>query len=110
MSLLGDPLVVTQFASFTDATGDLNAVVAAVTGFKIRVTSYTLNMAGGINDITFQGGTTKLSGAFQVADQATIHAACASGLFETAAGVAFNILMSTALLVVGHVSYVLIEG
>ncbi|KKK71092.1 hypothetical protein LCGC14_2917410 [marine sediment metagenome] len=109
MSLLGDLFTVAQFQSFSDADATSNVVVAAVTGSRIRVISYTINAANGENDVTFQSATTALSGAFEIANNATIHAYCAEGLFETAVGEAFNLLMSAATLVVGHFTYVLIS-
>ncbi len=97
-----------QFASFSDATGDQNVVVAAVTGKKIRVLSYTMNAAGALNTIAWQSASTALSGVFDYADMATVSAESEYGLFETAAGEALNITMTAAALVAGHVSYVLI--
>ena len=110
MSILGDNFSAAQFQAFTDVDAASNVVVAAVSGYKIRVLSYTVNAANGENDITFQTATTALSGAFELADQATIHAYCAEGLFETVSGEAFNLLMSAATLVVGHFTYVTILG
>ena len=108
MSLLGDPMTVAQFALFTDADAASNEVIAAVAGKQIRILSYTINAANGENDVTFQSASTALSGAFEMANNATIHATNEGGLFETAAGEAFNVLMSAATLMVGHFTFVVI--
>jgi len=97
-----------KFASFSDATGDRNVVVAAVSGKKIRVLGYSLNAAGGANTVTWESATTALSGAMDMADQATIEIDSDYGLLETVAGAALNLSMSDATLVAGHVTYVLI--
>ncbi len=96
------------FASFSDSTGDRNLVVAAVTGKKIRVVSWTMNAAGGENDITWETAAVAISGALEIANNATHTASYQGGLFETVAGEALNLSMSTATLVAGHVTYILI--
>ena len=96
-----------KFASFSDATNDRNEVVAAVSGQKIRVLGYSLNAAGGANTVTWETATTALSGAMDLANNATIEIDSDYGLLETVAGEALNISMTAATLVVGHVTYVL---
>ena len=96
------------FASFSDATGDRNVVVAADATRKIRVLSYSLNAAGGLNTITWETAATALSGAMDILDNTFIHASCVHGLMETVANEALNISMTAATLVAGHVTYVLI--
>ena len=108
MSLLGDPMAVVKFAAYTDADAASNVAIAAVAGYKIRILSYSLSASGGIQNITFQSAAVALSGAMDVADNATIHATCMAGLFETTVGVAFNVLQGQANLLAGHFSYVLI--
>ncbi len=97
-----------QFASFSDSTDDRNVVVAAVTGKKIRVMSYSINAAGGVNTVTWESATTALSGAMDMLDQATIEVDSPHGLLETVAGAALNLSMTGATLVAGHVSYILV--
>ncbi len=96
------------FASFSDATGDRNVVVAANATKKIRVLSYTLNAAGGANTVTWETATTALAGAMDIVDNASLHASCVHGLMETVANEALNLSMTAATLVAGHVTYVLI--
>ena len=97
-----------KFVSFSDADAASNLVVAAEALYKIRVLSYVLNAAGGENDVSFIGGSTALTGAFEIANNATISASAPYGLFETAINEDLDILMSAATLVVGHISYVLV--
>ncbi len=108
MSLLGDPMAVALFQAYTNATGASNVGIAAVAGYQIRVLSYTFNAAGGENDVTFQSNTTALSGAFELANNATVHATCMAGLFESAVGEQLSVLQSAATLCVAHFTYVLI--
>ncbi len=96
------------FAAYSESTGARNEIVTAVSGKKIRVTAWTLNAAGGENDITWESGATALSGAFEIANNATAGASFAGGLFETTAGAALNATQSGATLVAGHITYVLV--
>ena len=109
MSLLGDPMAVVKFKAYTDADAASNEAIAAVAGYHIRIISYTINAANGENSITFQSAAVALSGAMELANNASIHATCDAGLFETSVGVAFNVLQSAAALVAGHFTYVLIK-
>ena len=96
------------FASYSETTAARNEIVAAVAGKKIRVLSWTLNAADGENDVTWESATTALSGALEIANNATAGASFGGGLFETAAGAALNTTQSAATLVAGHITYVLI--
>ena len=96
------------FASFSNASAADNEVVAANATKKIRVLSYTINAAGGAQTITWKTATTALSGAMDVVDNGTIHAACLHGLMETVANEALNLANSAATLTAGHITYVLI--
>ncbi len=96
------------FASYSETTAARNEIVTAVAGKKIRVTAWTLNAAGGENDITWETAATALSGAFEIANNATAGAHFSGGLFETVAGEALNATQSTGTLVAGHITYVLV--
>ena len=96
------------FASYSNASAADNEVVAADATKKIRVLSYTINAAGGANTVTWKSATTALSGAMDIVDNASLHAACVHGLFETVANEALNLAQSAATLGAGHVTYVLI--
>ncbi len=96
------------FAAYSETTAARNEIVTAVSGKKIRVLSYTLNAAGGENDVTWETATTAISGAAEIANNATMTTHYDGGLFETVAGEALNVTQSTATLVAGHLTYVLI--
>ncbi len=96
------------FAAYSDSDATRNEAIAAVSGKKIRVLSWTMNAAGGEQDITFESATTALSGAFELVNNATASASYSGGLFETVAGQALNITQSNAVLLAGHITYVLV--
>lgn len=98
------------------ASGD-NTVVPAVAGRAIRVLAYTFVAAGAVN-ATWKDGTggTAESGAMPLAAQTVVSATCQAmskyelplGLFEITAGNALVLNLSAAVLVAGHVSYILV--
>ena len=96
------------YKAYSDADATRNEAIAAVAGKKIRVLSYLLNAAGGENDVTFESGAVALTGAMEVANNASVHASFNGGVFETTAGVALNITQSAATLVAGHITYILV--
>lgn len=90
------------------ASGD-NVLVAAVTGKKIRVHGYALSAAGAVN-AKFRSGTTDITGLFTLAaagseTDGTERANDPDGLFETVAGAALNLNLSSAVAVGGWVDY-----
>lgn len=97
-----------QFAVVSKAAIADNEIVAAVSGKKIRVLSYTLNAAGGANTCTWKSATTALSGAMDIGDNVSVSADCGAGLMETAAGEALNLALTAATLVAGHITYILV--
>lgn len=98
------------------ASGD-NTIVLAVTGRAIRVLSYTFVAAGAVS-ATWKDGTggAAESGAMPLAAQTVVSATCQAmskyelpiGLFEVTAGNALVLNLSAAVLVAGHVSYILV--
>ncbi len=96
------------FVSWSDSDAASNLVVAAQTLYKIRVMSYVLNAAGGEADLSFIGGSTALTGAMEVANNATISASSPYGLFETAINEDLDLLQTGGTLVAGHISYILV--
>lgn len=97
--------------AISTATANASAVVAAKTGFKICVHSYTIN-AGGTVAVKFQSGTTDITGAMAMVANQTIGNSISptnlepdACLFETAAGEALNIHLGGAVQVSGHLSY-----
>lgn len=95
-----------KYAVVSEASIADNEVVAAVATKKIRVLSYVLNAAGGLNTATWKTAATALSGAMDLADNSSLSASAQFGLFETVAGEALNLALTAATLVAGHVSYV----
>ncbi len=97
-----------KFAAYSETTGARNEQVAAVTGKKIRVLSWTLNASAAENTATWESATTALSGAIEIANNAVVGASYAGGLFETVAGEALNVTQGAASLMSGHITYVLV--
>ena len=103
-----------KFAAISASSSGDNTVVAAVTGKKIRVLNYTAIAAGSVSITWKSGASTSLSGAMPLA--ANGGAAPSAGaqtpigqipLFETAQGEALVLGLSGAVLVAGHLTYVL---
>lgn len=92
-----------------NASGDL---VAAVTGFKIRVTSYKMVAAGAVTAKFQSGATTDLSGAMSLITGNEVGHDLGSdrhgefvGYFETAVGEKLNLVLGGAVQVSGHLTY-----
>lgn len=79
------------------------AIVAAITGVKIRLVSYTLVCTGAATAL-FESGTTNLTGTMSFAANGGVTAYCPDGLFEAAAGEALNLTTATSA-VEGHFTY-----
>ena len=100
------------FAKISANVNGSNALVAAVPGKRIRVTSYVLLAAGTVN-ATFQSAANDLTGAFPLVAQAGVAAqvtpsypgGAAKGWFETNVGEALNLSLDAGVLVAGHLSY-----
>lgn len=99
------PLSVPKYASVAAASSGDNAIVAAVTGAKIRVLSYVLSAAGTVN-AKWRSATTDKSGLLYMVANTVVPAGSPAGLFETAAGEALNLNLSGAIAVGGHITYV----
>lgn len=91
----------------TNTSGD-TALVAAVSGKKIRVLSYAFNVAGTVQAY-FKRGNTALTGAmtFQAREGVAINGG-PYGLFETNANEALNLNLSAEVYAYGHVTYTLV--
>lgn len=97
-----------KYAVIDHATSGDNTLVAAVTGKKIRVLSYTLVAAAAVT-VRFESGAsgTALTGQMSLAANGGV--SCAfnpGGWFETAAGQLLNLELSAAQSVDGHLSYI----
>lgn len=98
-----------RFLSVSAAVGADNTLVTAVAGKRILVLQYSLNAAGGANTITFKSGSTAISGAMDIASDATIEASLSPyGVLQTDSGAALVMNLSAATLVAGHLVYVLV--
>lgn len=88
------------------SSGD-NEIVAAVTGRRIKVTSFSIQATGTVNAKWKDGGSTDLTGAYnwQAREGIAMGLAAPAFLFATTAGNALNLNLSGAVSVVGHVSY-----
>jgi hypothetical protein len=94
-----------KYAVINESTAASNELVAAVTGKRIIVLSYTL-LAGGTVNVTFQSAATAISGAMPLVANAGIAISDNNGLMDTVAGEALNLLSSDAIQVSGHLSYI----
>lgn len=100
-----------MYAPISGSTNGDNTVVAAVSGLKIRVLSYTLIAASAVN-VRFESGAggTALTGVMPVGANGGVSATfCPAGHFETAAGSLLNMELGGAVQVSGHLTYVLVE-
>lgn len=90
-------------------SGD-NAIVAAVTGKKIRVLSYYLSAAGAVN-AKWRSATTDLTGLhyFAAAGGSATAPYSPQGWVETAVSEALNLNLSGAVAVGGEITYVEVD-
>lgn len=103
---LGNTSVTPKFAAIAASSSGANAIVAAVTGKKIRVLAYTLLANADVN-AKWQSASTDKSGLLYLAAKGGASPAyCPTGLFETAAAEALNLNLSGAVAVGGHVTYI----
>lgn len=95
------------FAKVDMSTATTTAIVAATTGKKIKVVSYTL-VGGGATNVTWKSATTALTGAIPLIASTVVAVGGQQDgghVLETAAGEALNLTNSAAVQVSGHVSY-----
>lgn len=92
----------------TASTGD-QQVVAAVTGKKIRVLSYTI-VSTSANAVKFRSASTDKTGAMALAANGGVSTSYSPvGHFETVAGEALNINLGSAAQISGHLTYCLVR-
>lgn len=96
-----------KFAKISTGDSGDTALVAAVTGKKIKVTGMFLIAAGAVS-VKFKGGATDLTGAMAVAANGgfSVMSNADNPIFETAAGAALNINLSGAVAVAGAITYI----
>ena len=101
-----------KYAIIDAATSGDNTLVAAVSGYKIRVLSLFLVAAGTVNTRFESGaGGTALTGVINLTAQAGYALNYnQGGWFETAAGSLLNLELSAAISVDGSLSYIEVEG
>lgn len=94
-----------KFASISASASGATEVVAAVTGKKIRVHTYTYVCNAAVN-VKFQSATTDKTGLEYCGANGGVSATWAiGGHFETAVGEALNINLSGNVAVGGHLTY-----
>ncbi len=106
----GTTAVTPQFAAISaSALGD-NTLVAAVAGKTIRVLKYTVVASSPVALKFGDGlGTNPITGAMPLAANSGVGGAyCPIGLFQTSAGNALVLNLSTAVPVAGHLTYILV--
>lgn len=99
------------YAVIDHATSGDNEIVAAVTGKRIRVLSYTIVAAAAVT-VRFESGAggTALTGQMSFAANGGASTAFNPlGLFETAQGAALNMELGGANSVDGHLRYALVD-
>lgn len=104
--------LIMKFAAINASASGSNAIVAAVTGKRIRVVSYVIVAAGAVT-ATWQSASTALSGPMSLASSGGASASVgilapggAYGLFQTEAGEALNLSLGGAVTVAGHLCYI----
>jgi len=97
-------------AVINEVTAASNEIVAAVPGKKIVVMSVMVQ-ALNAQVLTWQTAASALSGAmaFSTSDLIYTHDGSESGLFETVAGEALNLLSGAATQVSGYLTYIEVE-
>ena len=99
------------YAAISGATSGNNTVVAARTGVKIRVLSYTLVAASAVT-VRFESGAdgTALTGVMSIGANGGISTTYnPAGHFETAVSTLLNMELGGAVQVSGHITYQFVE-
>ena len=99
--------LVPHYAVISAATSGQTAVVAAVTGRKIRVLQYFV-VAETAVDVKFESASTAITGLMSIGANSGVAAGSEAGIFETVAAEALNINLGGAVQVSGALTYVLI--
>lgn len=104
----GTTALTPKFAAISAASSGNNTIVAAVTGKKIRVLSYSLVVTSAVTaQWKSATGGANLSGAMPFGANGGISAPHSPvGHFETASGELLNLVLGSAVAVAGHVTYV----
>lgn len=102
----GTTALTPKFAKIDASSSGDNAIVAAVSGKKIRVLRWGLTAADEVT-VKWRSATTDKTGPRLLAKYASAGGAyCPTGIFETAAGDALNLNLSAAKTVGGELTYV----
>jgi hypothetical protein len=101
--ITADGLKPVKRAFATGATIATHALVAAVSGKKIRVLQYLITTVDGLN-LTFKSASTTISA--NIAATGAMSPYCPHGFFETAAGEALGFALDAAESTSVHVVYV----
>lgn len=90
-------------------TATSTAIVAAVPGKSIRLISYVLVSAGVVSVTWENGDGGDRSGPMPMAANTVIHAMNENGLLWTDPGQSLNLLLSAAIQVSGHITYIEVD-
>lgn len=93
-----------QYAAISCSSSGDNQIVAAITGQVIRMIRFTVISASAVNG-KFRSANTDLTAAMPLANGLSGNEA-PMGHFETAAGEAMNLNLSSGVAVVGYMTYV----
>jgi len=96
-----------QFVSISVSASGNTELVAAVSGRRMRVLTYTIVVESAV-DVRFGSGSSAITGAmtFGVEAEGVSAAWAPGGHFQTVAGEALVINLSAAVVVRGHLSYI----
>lgn len=108
---LGNDLLTPLFGSIAVSSSGNNEVVAAVAGYRIRVLAYNFMSAGAVN-AKWRTASTDLTGLsyMDAAGKGKVAPFSPVGWFQTAAGEALNLNLSTNVAVGGELVYVLVAA
>jgi len=101
----GTTALTPKFATIAASSSGSNAIVALVSGKKIRVIRWNASSNGSVN-MKWQSSATDITGLFYTTQFASAGGAyCPVGIFETASGEALNLNLSAAVAVGGVLTY-----
>ncbi len=101
-----------QYAVIAASSSGINEIVAAVTGFRIRVLAYNYVVNAGVNVAWRSGATTAIGGLgyWDAQGKGKVAPHNKHGWFQTAAGEALNLNLSGAVAVGGELTYILVPA
>jgi hypothetical protein len=102
----GNTAITPKFVAIVASSSGANAILAAVSGKKIRVLSYVIVATTAVT-AKFQSAAVDLTGAMPLGATGVLSAPFnVLGHFETAASAALNLTLGSAVAVSGHLTYI----